>query len=140
MHLPYELSVGYANCASRYCVLISNYCISSLPISLLLLGAHGTRHLLPLVIRRTGYPKAARSLNMVHQSTIIVCCLSWYSLWILVKADKLISPLVPIVSGHEPPAVLRGPSWWALVCPWHHNVFGACVHLTHSTGDVVVME
>jgi len=80
------------------------------------------------------------SLNMVHQSAIVIVCLSWDCLWILVKADKLLSPTVPIVSGHEPPAVLRGPSWWALVCPWHHNVFGASAHLAHSTGDVVVME
>ncbi len=115
MHLPYELSVSYVNCASMYCVLTNSYYISSLPISPLLLGAHSTRYLLPLVIRRTGYAKAARSLNMVHQSTIIVCCLPWYCLWILVKADKLISSLVPIMSGHKPPAVLRGPSWWTLV-------------------------
>ena len=105
-----------------------------------LLGAHGTRHLLEPIVRRTGYATAAGSLNMVHQSAVVIVCLSWYCLWILVKADKLISPLVPIGSGHEPPAVLQGPSWWTLVCPWHHNVFGASAHLTHSTGDVVFME
>ena len=66
---------------------------------------------LKLVIRGTGYAKAARSLNMVHQSAVGLSCLSWYCLWILVKADKLMSPLVPIVSGHEPPTVLRGPSY-----------------------------
>ena len=80
------------------------------------------------------------SLNMVHQSAVGVSCLSWYCLWILVKADKLSSPLVPIVFCHEPPAVLYRPSWWTLVCPWHHNVFGASAHLAHSTGNVVVME
>ena len=145
IHLQYELSVSYVNCASMYCVLTNSYYISSLSISRCywgwcLLGAHSTRHLLPLVIRRTRYATAARSLNMVHQSAVVIVCLSRYCLWILVKADKLMSPPVPIVSGHEPPAVLRGPSWWALVCPWQHNVFGASAHLAHSTGDVVVME
>ena len=80
-----------------WCLLRS---LRSFDVCWCLLGAHDTRHLLPLVVRRTGYAVVAVSLNMVHQSAIVIVCLPWYCLWILVKADKLMSPLVSIVPSH----------------------------------------
>lgn len=96
-----------------YCMPLLKWCMylySPLGAGTCLLGADNTRHLLPLVIRRTGYAVAAVSLNMVHQSTVIVSLLTWHNLWILVEADKHGPSLVSIVFSHEPTAVLHLPS------------------------------
>ena len=104
-----------------------------------LLGAHNAGQLFCIIIVWAGKASVTVSLHVVHQSTVGVRYRSRYWFRSLVQADVHGSVMGTFFS-HQPPTVLNCPCIGTGVPSWDHDLLGARGDLTHSTGNVVVMQ
>ena len=75
-------------------------------------------------IRRTWYAVSCITVNhsVVHQCTVSVCLFSSKGFCVLVQTHIHGATFVRLMPRHQPPCVLQGPSSWALVCSWYHEL------------------
>ena len=110
---------------------------------ILLLGTNCTCQFFLGVIRWTRH-SCASGFSVVEKCTINIWGTPWNRVWVLVNTLKhvMIANIVWVsfVGWHEVARVLQSPCWWTPSFSWDHCDCHPCWSITHSTGNIVVVN
>ena len=122
---------------SPYYMYIAYYYGLTFASKRVLLGAHCTRQLLAINIRRAD--AMATCLSEVEQSSICVGTSTRNGFRISINTLEWSAASMMVFFSHEVAVVLSGPGGGAACPSWNHDLSSSCWGVAHSTWHIVVV-